>query len=493
MSCVGIMMATCSVGVSDGMGVHVEVGVSVTNGVRVGNGVSVGRNVLVGRGVLLGIGVSVAVGEGVTVSVGVLLGVAVHVAEGVSVGMTTRVGRTISSPCPLQATKIRGKIHAIIIRRYIMSLPQKIMTIKRLCFIIILLTLTACQQEETIILPTRVVIVIPTETPTPLPTLTHTPTYTLTPTITPSPTITNTPTIDPSAPTATPFTPSPTPYLTSTPYQMDFPPDIIIIPPAEEQAIVQPPIFQPQAPPVPVMLPDAFHYGRSVEGRDLYARRLGYGEQVIFLVGGIHGGYESNTTDLINQMIAHYTQNPSQILPTISLVLIPSANPDGASRGRTLEGRFNANGVDLNRNWGCGWEATAYFQSQVVSAGGAPFSEPETIALASLISDVRPSAVLFYHSAANGVYAGNCGGDGSSAILGQVLGVATGYNFGESFSAYPVTGTAPSWVDSLNIPSVDVELATASEAELERNIRGLTAIQCWLVGEGSGLFRQCAN
>jgi hypothetical protein len=377
-----------------------------------------------------------------------------------------------------------------------MSLPQKIMTIKRLCFIIILLTLVACQQQETIVLPTRVVIVIPSDTPTPLPTLTHTPTYTLTPTITASPTITNTPTFDPEAPTATPYTPSMTPYLTSTPYQMDVPPQIIVIPPAsDQQPIIDPQSIMPvpQAPPVPITLPDAFIYGRSVEGRDLYARRFGYGEQVIFLVGGIHGGYESNTTDLINQMIAYYTQNPSQVLPPLTLVLIPSANPDGGARGRTLEGRFNASGVDLNRNWGCGWEATAYFQSQVVNAGNAPFSEPETVALASLISDVRPRAVLFYHSAANGVYAGACGGQGGSEALGQVLGVATGYNFGEAFSAYPVTGTAPSWVDSLNIASVDVELSTASDTEFEKNVRGITAVQCWLVGEGSGLFRQCAN
>ena len=129
----------------------------------------------------------------------------------------------------------------------------------------------------------------------------------------------------------------------------------------------------------------------------------------------------------------------------------------------------------------------------MVSAGGAPFSEPETLALASLIRDVRPQAVLFYHSAANGVYAGDCGGNGNSATLGQVLGVATGYNFGEAFSAYPVTGTAPSWVDSLGIASADVELATANDTEFERNVHGLTAVQCWLVGEGSGLFRQCAN
>lgn len=78
-------------------------------------------------------------------------------------------------------------------------------------------------------------------------------------------------------------------------------------------------------------------------------------------------------------------------------------NPDGLVRGRTAEGRFNGNQVDLNRNWGCDWSATAYWQQRTVDPGERPFSEPETAALSVFMQSTRPVAALFYHAAANGI------------------------------------------------------------------------------------------
>jgi hypothetical protein len=229
-------------------------------------------------------------------------------------------------------------------------------------------------------------------------------------------------------------------------------------------------------------LPGAFVFGQSVQGRDLSARRFGQGNAMLMLVGGIHGGFESNTTDLINELISHFNANSGDILPGVTLVLIPALNPDGVAMGRRIEGRFNANAVDLNRNWPCNWEPVAYFQSREVSPGPEPFSEPETRALASLISDLRPDVVLFYHSAADGVYAGGCGGqDGGSPQMVSVLGEAAGYSYGSVFSDYQVTGTAPGWVGSIGIASADVELATAHGTEFNRNLRGIMAVQCWLL------------
>src|SRR5436189_214334 len=85
---------------------------------------------------------------------------------------------------------------------------------------------------------------------------------------------------------------------------------------------------------------------------------------------------------------------PADILPGITLLLVPVANPDGLVIGRDTEGRFNANHVDLNRNWGCDWSTTAYWQSQLVNPGERAFSEPETRAVAGLIRDLRPSAAI---------------------------------------------------------------------------------------------------
>lgn len=244
-------------------------------------------------------------------------------------------------------------------------------------------------------------------------------------------------------------------------------------------------------------LPGSFVFGQSAGGRDLVARRVGDGERLLMLVGGIHGGWETNTSELMQMLIAHFEGSPAGVLPGMTLVMIPILNPDGAALGRTVEGRFNGNGVDLNRNWDCGWQAKAYFQSREVSAGTEPMSEPETQALAALINDQRPDVVLLYHSAASGVYAGGCEGEmGSvgeelSETMSVVLGQATGYSYGSDFTAYPVTGTAPAWIASLGIASADVELATWQQPEFDRNLRGVMAVQCWILGSAAFNLPAC--
>lgn len=227
--------------------------------------------------------------------------------------------------------------------------------------------------------------------------------------------------------------------------------------------------------------------GYSVEGRAIIARHFGEGSRVLLLVGGMHGGWEANTVAMVNELIAHFETHPEDVLPGMALVLIPAANPDGLPHGRTAEGRFNANGVDLNRNWSCGWSAVAVWRDQRVNPGATAFSEPETLALADYIRGLRPAATLFYHSAANGVYAGDCDSEiipADSQALSAVLGEAAGYNYGEPFSAYPVTGTAASWVDGQGIPSADVELETWTDTDFERNLRGIMAVQRWLTNGG---------
>jgi hypothetical protein len=239
------------------------------------------------------------------------------------------------------------------------------------------------------------------------------------------------------------------------------------------------------SPPTLAPAGDTFVIGRSVEGREIIGWRFGAGEQVLMLVGGIHAGFEGNTVLLLNEIILYLQATPAAVLPGITLLIVPVANPDGLMLGRRIEGRFNANGVDLNRNWGCEWSAEAYFQNQRVDAGSGPFSEPETAALATLIQTMRPRAVIFYHSAADGIFAGNCAQDHGSATLAALLGEATGYSYGQPFTAYRVTGTAATWVDGLGIPAVDLELQTTRETEFDRNLRGLQAVQCWALG-GAG-------
>lgn len=334
----------------------------------------------------------------------------------------------------------------------------------RLCYMMILISAVGCQVQAsgaaapplpTIIeLPTVVAQADVTDTPRPVSTLaglpsTNTPPATATSGASPSPSITPT-----SSRTALP-TASSTASLTPIPTRRP--------------------------------LPSEFRFGQSVEGRDLVGYRFGDGDTLLMLVGGIHGGWEANTVDMSRALIDHFEADSTAILPGMTIIVIPMLNPDGIALGRTVEGRFNANSVDLNRNWGCGWEPIAYFQNRTVSPGDRPFSEPESAALAALINDIRPDAVLFYHSAADGVFSGDCdtgdgrGTDSDSDGLAVVVGQATGYSYGSEFSAYKVTGTAPSWVDSLGIPSADVELATWQNSEFSRNLRGVMAVQCWLL------------
>ncbi|MCS6834960.1 MAG: M14 family zinc carboxypeptidase [Anaerolineae bacterium] len=282
------------------------------------------------------------------------------------------------------------------------------------------------------------------------------------------------------SPTATP-TPTPSPALTPT-----------LGPKARPSATLAPTFTPFPAPtatvtlaPTPTPLPERFSFGRSVQGRDLIAQRIGTGERVLLLVGGVHAGYEANTVRLMEEMIDHYRARPGEVLPGLTLLIVPVLNVDGLAQGQNLRGRWNANGVDLNRNWGCGWSEDAEYFGGQANPGSAPFSEPETQALGALIELVKPRAALFYHAAARGVFAGNCQGN-VSTDLARVYGEAVGYPFDATFGDYRVTGSAPAWLDSLGIPAADVELASTDQTELVRQLRGVQAVQAWLSTQGQG-------
>lgn len=297
-----------------------------------------------------------------------------------------------------------------------------------------------------------------------LPTLMRFPTLTATLHPSASPTLTQTPTL-----TST-VTQTNTPLATHTPRLREIATDTIT------------PTILPSPSATPTALPAIFTFGQSANGHELVAYRYGTGRFVIMLIGGIHAGFEANTSQLLAQVQTHFTSNPDLIDEDITFIIVPVLNPDGAERGRVLSGRFNGNGVDLNRNWGCGWSEEAFFGSNRVDAGSNAFSEPETTALGSLIQRINPVSVIFYHAAANGIYAGNCGDNtADSDTLASIYGEASGYPYTDDFDSYIVTGTAPAWVDSIGIPALDVELATAEGTEFERNLRAIIAVQDWVL------------
>ncbi len=105
--------------------------------------------------------------------------------------------------------------------------------------------------------------------------------------------------------------------------------------------------------------PDHRIFRRRAQPIEYYT--FGQGERQYLIVAGIHGGYEGNTTDLANQMVVHLSEHPDIVPGDATLFIIPNMNPDGTARGRNVDGRTNANGVDLNRNfpshnWVADWD-----------------------------------------------------------------------------------------------------------------------------------------
>ena len=234
--------------------------------------------------------------------------------------------------------------------------------------------------------------------------------------------------------------------------------------------------------------------GKSVQGREIESYTYGGGDTHIVFVGGMHGGYEWNSVLLAYQFIDYLKANPNVIPENLTITVIPSANPDGVYKvigkeGRfaiadvpagiaEAPGRFNANTVDLNRNFDCKWQATSTWQNKLESAGTAPFSEPEAKAIRDFVLKNKPAAVIFWHSKSNAVYASEC----KKGILPETLNImniyskASGYPAVKSFDSYVVTGDAEGWLASINIPAITVELQTHETVEWNRNLAGALAI-----------------
>ena len=173
--------------------------------------------------------------------------------------------------------------------------------------------------------------------------------------------------------------------------------------------------------------------------------------------------------------------------------MIASANPDGIfevtnkngrfylsdlSSGDKSLARFNANDVDLNRNFDCKWQSESTWRGNPVSAGTSVFSEPEAQAIRDFVLENKPVAVVFFHSQSNAVYASEC----EDGILSETLDImniysdASGYPAIDTFDAYEITGDAEGWLASIKIPAITVELSTHETIEWDKNLAGVKAL-----------------
>ena len=231
-------------------------------------------------------------------------------------------------------------------------------------------------------------------------------------------------------------------------------------------------------------LPDLFSpeiLGYSVQGQPLEVFKLGNGPVARMLVGGIHGGYEANTTRLVSQFLDHLQSHPELLPQQVTLFLVPVLNPDGLAAGTDrVKGRLNANKVDLNRNWDYRWQPVASHGPWPVSAGSAPFSEPETRTLRDFILKRDIQAVIFYHSAMSEVYPGAEHDKTKTVELAKMMAELTGYRYApEGIPGQITTGDAIDWLTSQGITAVEIDLASHTELDWEANLAALLAFLNW--------------
>ncbi|HSX58005.1 MAG TPA: DUF2817 domain-containing protein [Candidatus Saccharimonadales bacterium] len=217
--------------------------------------------------------------------------------------------------------------------------------------------------------------------------------------------------------------------------------------------------------------------GYSVKNRAIVATYFGVGPKKILLIATMHGN-EGNTGNMLTSWISYLRANQTQIGSDRTFVIVAFANPDG----KASNNRFNANGVDLNRNFDLpDWQSVSYWQNRSYpnGAGSAPFSEPESRALRDLVYSEGPMISISYHSNANMIL-----GDGIAQALGDWYASQTGYtrvqSNGEesdvSALGYVITGTYEEWATRRGVKTLVVEFISQTANEYNRNLPALKGL-----------------
>lgn len=122
--------------------------------------------------------------------------------------------------------------------------------------------------------------------------------------------------------------------------------------------------------------------GRSWQGRPIRAVEVGDPNGIrVVVVGCIHG----NETAGMAVIRALERSSPRGL----DLWLVPTLNPDGVALGT----RWNAHGVDLNRNFPIHWRP----RSGVYASGPHALSERESRIAYRLIRRLRPHVTIWFH------------------------------------------------------------------------------------------------
>lgn len=138
-------------------------------------------------------------------------------------------------------------------------------------------------------------------------------------------------------------------------------------------------------------LVDLVQFGESVDGRPILGLEMGPTNAPRWRITGAHHGDEAISSELAMEVAKALLDNKGAwegLIDSLHITLVPAVNPDGLAQGS----RYNANGVDLNRNYGFQWGDGTF-------RGPAPFSEPES-------RSVRTLSLYSSHHAGLSIHAG---------------------------------------------------------------------------------------
>jgi len=191
--------------------------------------------------------------------------------------------------------------------------------------------------------------------------------------------------------------------------------------------------------------------GTSVQNRPILALKMttdptAHGFKPLVRICGAHHGNEVASSEVVIMFAKYLLDNYrtdarlAKILAERELWCIPMVNPDGVAK-RT---RYNANYVDLNRNYG-------YRFSSGYKAGKTAFSEPESRAIRDQASNLPFSLSLSFHTSGDIVnYLWNytsvrCPDQDLIFELSQGYARFNGYDVTEGCDWYQVNGDTNDW------------------------------------------------
>lgn len=223
--------------------------------------------------------------------------------------------------------------------------------------------------------------------------------------------------------------------------------------------------------------------GESLDGRNLYALRLGNprAARCVVVDAAIHGREWLNCQlmmALVEDFCRKYEKGKfmgksyRELFQKVCVYVLPMVNPDGvsisqrgtdavykkeylelvqeAAQGQPARWKANARGVDLNRNFHYHFKKNPVRQPAAAEFGGQePLSEPETRQLAAFVDEVKPMAVVNYHETGPLIY--------YSQFSKLVYGVqkTTGYLIQREQQV--AAGAFSSWLDMRGINCCTVE------------------------------------